>query len=517
MSIEMMKHSLQYNLINKFTSNNVLYDSIITIIIIGLISYMNNSVSNSISKVLNPIIDIISSIFFRKYKYRIKITGTKHINKYNDVKFEFSNTFKAIFYYMKNNLSKFNDLYNIIEIITEKKYDYSEQKNEYEFDCNYICDDIDTFEITKDIFLKVIISNENESEKKNSAVSRKQEFSIYLMSNKKNIYALTNFINDLQKKFLENKDINNLNKILYLSLHRYDDEFNNLIFAEYTFVSNTYFKNLFFEQKEHFLEQYNFFLNNENYYKRLGLPYRLGILLHGYPGCGKTSLVKAIANHTKRHIISININKIKNIACLEDVFFNEEIEGCSYKIPINKRIYLISEFDANGSSFLKDRKINYDKDYSEDEEKEEKEENSEINKNNTEIENDNLLIKTLKDGFKSNCEINKDEEKITLGNFLETLDGCMECSGRIIIFTTNNIKKIDPALLRPGRIDINIKFNKCSMNDIINIYEHFFEGNYIDNYIEKIKDRFESNKYSHAEIINIFKKNFMEQKNIFIQ
>ena len=55
------------------------------------------------------------------------------------------------------------------------------------------------------------------------------------------------------------------------------------------------------------------------------------------------------------------------------------------------------------------------------------------------------------------------------------------------------------------------------MNDIINIYEHFFEGNYIDNYIEKIKDRFESNKYSHAEIINIFKKNFMEQKNIFIQ
>ena len=88
--------------------------------------------------------------------------------------------------------------------------------------------------------------------------------------------------------------------------------------------------------------------------------------------------------------------------------------------------------------------------------------------------NDNLLVQALKKSMAPSCIEDKDNDKITLGNFLETLDGCMECPGRIIIFTTNNANKIDPALLRPGRIDINIKFKKCSNKIIQEMYKFFF-------------------------------------------
>jgi len=45
----------------------------------------------------------------------------------------------------------------------------------------------------------------------------------------------------------------------------------------------------------------DFFLNNKDWYDRKGIPYNLGIMLYGEPGCGKSMC-----------IIYINIYKYKD-------------------------------------------------------------------------------------------------------------------------------------------------------------------------------------------------------------
>ena len=63
------------------------------------------------------------------------------------------------------------------------------------------------------------------------------------------------------------------------------------------------------------------------------------------------------------------------------------------------------------------------------------------------------------------------DNKNSLSRLLNILDGIIETPGRIMIMTTNKKEIIDKALLRGGRIDIQINFTKCSKTmakDIIN-------------------------------------------------
>jgi ATP-dependent 26S proteasome regulatory subunit len=77
------------------------------------------------------------------------------------------------------------------------------------------------------------------------------------------------------------------------------------------------------------------------------------------------------------------------------------------------------------------------------------------------------------------------------------LDGLQECSGRIIIMTTNKPEQLDKALIRPGRIDFNINFTKATIDDIKNILEFYWEI-----IVDDIPNSCDM-KYSHAEIVNM--------------
>ncbi|GLT44657.1 hypothetical protein SLA2020_185420 [Shorea laevis] len=54
--------------------------------------------------------------------------------------------------------------------------------------------------------------------------------------------------------------------------------------------------------------------------------------------------------------------------------------------------------------------------------------------------------------------------QVTLSGLLNFIDGLWSSCGdeRIIIFTTNHKEKLDPALLRPGRMDVHVHMSYCT-------------------------------------------------------
>merc|ERR1711933_155406 len=66
-------------------------------------------------------------------------------------------------------------------------------------------------------------------------------------------------------------------------------------------------------------------------------------------------------------------------------------------------------------------------------------------------------------------------QKLTLAALLEVLDGVMEMEGRMLIITTNYPEKLDKALIRPGRIDMKVHFGAMTGDNIIKMYQHFFD------------------------------------------
>ena len=92
------------------------------------------------------------------------------------------------------------------------------------------------------------------------------------------------------------------------------------------------------------------------------------------------------------------------------------------------------------------------------------------------------------------------EDNITLDDILNLWDGIRETPGRILIITSNHYNELDPALIRPGRIDISHELKNASRNTIQEMYQHLFEKQINLNQLKKVKEYF----YSPAEIINMY-------------
>jgi SpoVK/Ycf46/Vps4 family AAA+-type ATPase len=69
------------------------------------------------------------------------------------------------------------------------------------------------------------------------------------------------------------------------------------------------------------------------------------------------------------------------------------------------------------------------------------------------------------------------EDEFTLECVLNTLDGVHELYDAVIVFTTNDIGSLDPAFLRPGRIDQIIHMDQIGPSIVEEMVEHFFQEN----------------------------------------
>lgn len=64
--------------------------------------------------------------------------------------------------------------------------------------------------------------------------------------------------------------------------------------------------------------------------------------------------------------------------------------------------------------------------------------------------------------------------KITLSGLLNALDGISAQEGRILFATTNRYHVLDPALTRPGRMDLHVEFRLASRYQARELYRHFY-------------------------------------------
>ena len=229
----------------------------------------------------------------------------------------------------------------------------------------------------------------------------------------------------------------------------------SVMFTKSKFTSNRSLNNVYLRQIEELKQRVEFFMRRRDWYDSKGIPHTLGIVMYGVPGCGKTSTIKGIANETKRHIFNIALSEIKTKEALKDLFYNEQVrimlgEGKMevLNIPLKHRLYVIEDIDAMNSVVIK-RSATQTK--AEEERKIRVEAEMELLKR----AQGETMARTMMAG-KQDVEA----DKLDLATLLNVLDGVRETPGRIIILSTNYPERLDEALLRPGRFDMMLEFEK---------------------------------------------------------
>jgi len=237
-------------------------------------------------------------------------------------------------------------------------------------------------------------------------------------------------------------------------------------FMVHEFFTTSSFDNFFSEEATSVRMELDVFLKDKSMYERIGRPWNYSILNTGAPGVGKTKLVKAIAALTKRTLIVLNLQHITSPLLLHQVFHSSILSGIH--IPHDKRLYYIPEVDTQLLEVAKKREKKVDP----------------------------VLVSSP--GEKPKEKEPEPKPSITLGDILNVLDGVPERTGHILILDTNRLEELDPALVRPGRIDRVIEWKKSSTGCTRKMMEHFYN----ENLPSSVK--LPNQKYTPAELQSIF-------------
>jgi len=183
-------------------------------------------------------------------------------------------------------------------------------------------------------------------------------------------------------------------------------------------------------EKEHMLRDIEQFQRSKHRYQRLGVPYHRGYLLYGPPGTGKTSLVSALAAHFRLPIYAVNLSE----------FSDRSLMTAVNQVPANS-VLLFEDIDCMRGS-------------------------------QTRAEPDAVDEKGTAPMSKKDNQAT--QNGVTLSGLLNVLDGFHAPTGVLFVMTTNHVEKLDPALLRPGRIDYKLYLGKASDRQKAELFRRFF-------------------------------------------
>merc|ERR1712061_95264 len=475
-TLETIKSSFLFN----FRTGNVMVDTLVTGIIIMLSTYLLNIFNTLISKL--DLSELSRKWMSGKSQSKITISGKK-LQGTNSTRLQYSTNFFAVLYQIKKLNCVSSQISELSEVPVEEpdgvSYDYDEYSDcdsDYDINdrdrektsrgtaTNLIVSQTAPFKMNDDVFGYVNITKENEGNEKNPV--KAEEFQISLYSETLNAdelrSVLESWVKEYEGKLNKNND-KHLKFFLYSPSGDVTEDYYDPTrhYSEFKFESGKTFSNVFYPEKTDIVQRLDFFTQNKAWYKQRGIPYTMGFLFYGDPGCGKTSTIKAIANHTQRHIVSVPLNKIKTAKELLNVFYNVRM---NYKdIPLDKRLYVLEDIDA---ADLKDTVGERST-----KEKTKDDEESDSNKEDTPLDMNFLGLLKNSTAFDKKFGV----QKLTLAALLEVLDGVMEMEGRMLIIPTNYPEKLDKALIRPGRIDMKVHFGKMTGENIIKMYQHFFD------------------------------------------
>ncbi|KAF9620079.1 hypothetical protein IFM89_010729, partial [Coptis chinensis] len=202
--------------------------------------------------------------------------------------------------------------------------------------------------------------------------------------------------------------------------------------------------------KKELIEDLERFVKRREFYRKVGKAWKRGYLLYGPPGTGKSSLIAAMANYLKFDVYDLELGNVYRNAQLRNVLV----------ATANRSIVVIEDIDCTVD--LQDREPR---------------------------------------GEQQGPDI-----KLTLSGLLNFIDGLWSTCGdeRIIVFTTNHKDRLDPALLRPGRMDMHIHMSYCTTDgfnllalNYLGIHNNSCNKNKL--YLEA-EDLIENSKVTPAEV-----------------
>jgi SpoVK/Ycf46/Vps4 family AAA+-type ATPase len=402
------------------------------------------------------------------------------------IKTLYSERFLALNHYLKNA----KDISSYIEIMNfeNTRYDY-DCKSEYIL----LPNNIQKIKICNkhDIYFEIVVEKANDDDNKDD---KSKQSNTHRVQTKNYIYKISkqgkqymNVLNEFIQSCVDKYNADNSEKkeqmiYEYMKATTDEDDKSCMTFEGSPFKSNKTFDNLFFEGKQEIREDIQEFVMNmdkvkketiESEYRRKGIPFKRIYLLHGPPGTGKSSLIKAMINETGRHCILVQWSKIKTSAEFANLFHRIKINGKN--LSQSEIIIVFEDFDANDTSAIKIRN-NLKKQVTVSETKPEIV--VEVEGKSTDTEN--VVKKTLEAIIQAQPKTCDDI--LTLECVLNTLDGIKELYDVVVVFTTNDLSSIDPAVIRPGRVDKLIKMDIVKTNIVKDIVKHYYNDNnvYID-------------------------------------